>query len=180
MLAITLSADLNAVTALTPVDTEANPFHYTLTLQCTSCRETHPNPVTVTRFSEAIVPGSKPGAQPPNLVFKCRNCTRTHTLLIPQAPTPYRHPDDDKVPLNKNTKNAEKKQTMLVMDCRGIEVVGFSPEGTWKAQGVESGTPFEEVTLEGGNDGKWEWYEYDEKAGEEVSATNVSFEIGRA
>ncbi|KAL9092678.1 MAG: hypothetical protein Q9159_000749 [Coniocarpon cinnabarinum] len=180
MLAITITADLQNVTALTPIDTETQPFHYTLTLQCTSCRETHPNPVTVTRFSEATAPGSKPGAQPFNLVFKCRNCTRTHTLSIPAPPAPYRHPEDEAVPRNKATKMAEKKQNLLSMDCRGIEVVGFVPEGLWSAKGLESGIAFEEVVFEGGKDGRWEWFDYDEKVGEEVSVTNAVFEIGRA
>ena len=181
MLAITLTADLTSVTSLVPLDTEASPFHYTLQLQCTSCRETHPNPVTVTRFSEYEAPGAKMSTtSPPNLVFKCRNCTRTHTLTISSPPTPYKHPEDETAPKNKANKTAEKTQPILVMDCRGIEVVGFSPEGTWTAQGLESGTKFEEVALEDAKGGKWEWFDYDEKAGEEVSVTNAVFEIGRA
>ena len=38
------------VTDLSPVDTEAQPFYYTFKVQCTSCREVHPNPVTISRF----------------------------------------------------------------------------------------------------------------------------------
>lgn len=39
-----------SVTNLRPKDTAEDPFLYTFKVQCTSCRETHPNPVTVGRF----------------------------------------------------------------------------------------------------------------------------------
>jgi hypothetical protein len=39
-----------SVTNLRPRDTEDDPFWYTFKVQCTSCRETHPNPVAVNRF----------------------------------------------------------------------------------------------------------------------------------
>ncbi|XDG03543.1 hypothetical protein ABKA04_003158 [Annulohypoxylon sp. FPYF3050] len=48
MYALTLTAELNGVTNLRPKDTAENPFWYTFTVQCTSCRETHGNPVSVT------------------------------------------------------------------------------------------------------------------------------------
>ena len=38
------------VTDLLPVDTKENPYFYTFKVQCTSCRETHPNLVSVSRF----------------------------------------------------------------------------------------------------------------------------------
>jgi hypothetical protein len=38
-----------SVTDLQPQDTEEEPFHYTFKVQCTSCREVHPNWVTVNR-----------------------------------------------------------------------------------------------------------------------------------
>jgi hypothetical protein len=66
MLALALKADLEgyvnisiisrrhdtntrSVTDLLPQDTEDEPFHYTFKVQCTSCREVHPNWVTVNR-----------------------------------------------------------------------------------------------------------------------------------
>ena len=69
MLALTLTADLtgyeansevihhtlahiilNRVTELRPNDTQEDPYFYTFKVQCTSCRETHPNWVNVNRF----------------------------------------------------------------------------------------------------------------------------------
>ena len=41
--------------------------------------------------------------------------------------------------------------------------------------GEESGTKFADIELHEG-----EWFDYDEKAGEEVSITNVKWEIRRA
>lgn len=38
------------MTELRPDDTAENPFWYTFKVQCTSCRETHANPISVSRF----------------------------------------------------------------------------------------------------------------------------------
>ena len=59
------------VTDLRPQDTEDAPFFYTFKVQCTSCRETHPNFVSVSRFEQNDVSGSRGEA---NFVWKCRNC----------------------------------------------------------------------------------------------------------
>jgi hypothetical protein len=48
-------------------------------------------------------------------------------------------------------------------------------QGTWSAKGLDSGTKFSEITLDEG-----EWYDYDEKSGEEVSIKGVKWEIRRA
>jgi len=41
---------LSSVTDLQPQDTEQETFYYTFKVQCTSCREVHPNWVSVSRF----------------------------------------------------------------------------------------------------------------------------------
>lgn len=43
------------------------------------------------------------------------------------------------------------------------------------ARGEESGTKFDGIELHEG-----EWFDYDEKAGEEVSITNLVWEVRRA
>ena len=48
-------------------------------------------------------------------------------------------------------------------------------QGAWKATGVESGTKFSDIDLTEGD-----WYDYDEKAGEEVSIKDVKWAIRRA
>jgi hypothetical protein len=68
-----------------------------------------------------------------------------------------------------------KAVNILELDCRGLEFVEFKADGEWLAEGAESGTKFTGVDLSEG-----EWFEYDEKAGEEVSITGVKWEIRRA
>ena len=41
---------VSRVTNLQPEDTEQTPFFYTFKVQCTSCREVHPNWVSISRF----------------------------------------------------------------------------------------------------------------------------------
>lgn len=48
-------------------------------------------------------------------------------------------------------------------------------QGEWKAVGTETSTKFSGIDLTEGD-----WYDYDEKAGEEVGITNVKWEIRRA
>lgn len=68
-----------------------------------------------------------------------------------------------------------KRQTILEFECRGCEFTEFSPDGDWLVDGVESGTKFESIDLTEG-----EWFEYDEKAGEEVTIKDLKWEIKRA
>jgi hypothetical protein len=48
-------------------------------------------------------------------------------------------------------------------------------QGEWLAEGIESKTKFEGIEL-----GDGEWFDYDEKAGEEVSIKDVRWAITRA
>lgn len=49
------------------------------------------------------------------------------------------------------------------------------PQGEWTAKGVDSSTRFTAVDLQEG-----EWFDYDEKSGEEVSIKDLKWEIKRA
>lgn len=48
-------------------------------------------------------------------------------------------------------------------------------QGDWLATGLESNTAFSGIDLQEG-----EWFDYDEKAGEEVSIKDLKWEIRRA
>lgn len=48
-------------------------------------------------------------------------------------------------------------------------------KGEFEAKGAESGTKFSSIDLS-----ENEWFDYDEKAGEEVSITNIKWQIRRA
>ncbi|THX20981.1 DUF866-domain-containing protein [Aureobasidium pullulans] len=160
MLALTLTAELNGVTDLAPIDTEDSPFYYTFKVQCTSCREVHPNWVSVSRFEQNEVSGSRGEA---NFVWKCKNCKREHSATIKEAPKAYAQND------------TPKSQKIIEIDCRGLEFVEFKPDGEWKVTGIDSNTKFDAIDLTEGD-----WYDYDEKASEEVSIQGQKWEIKRA
>ncbi|KAF2094662.1 DUF866-domain-containing protein [Rhizodiscina lignyota] len=160
MLALALTAELDGVTDLRPDDTAENPYLYTFKVQCTSCREIHPNWVTVSRHETNELSGSRGEA---NFVWRCKNCKREHSANITEAPKAYEQA------------SPAKAKNILVFDCRGLEFVEFRADGEWLATGTESGTKFTGVDLSDG-----EWFDYDEKAGEEVSIKDIKWEIRRA
>ena len=45
---------ISRVTDLQPVDTAEDPYFFTFKVQCTSCREVHPNWINVSRFVRSI------------------------------------------------------------------------------------------------------------------------------
>lgn len=95
IITVTTAKSSGRVTDLLPIDTEENPFYYTFKVSCTSCREVHPNWVSVSRFvrlqclymliftllipvqEENEISGSRGEA---NFVWKCKNC-KVWTLL---------------------------------------------------------------------------------------------------
>ncbi|KAH3933744.1 hypothetical protein HBI25_176670 [Parastagonospora nodorum] len=160
VLALALKAELNGVTDLRPLDTEDAPFFYTFKVQCTSCRETHPNFVSISRFEQNDISGSKGEA---NFVWKCKNCKREHSANIKAPPKTYERTDPPKT------------VNILEFDCRGLEFTEFKAEGEFLATGTDTGTKFASIDL-----AEDEWFDYDEKAGEEVSITGVTWEIRRA
>jgi len=160
MLALAITADLEGITDLAPQDTEENPFYYTFKVQCTSCREIHPNWVSISRFEENEVSGSKGEA---NFVWRCKNCKREHSASIKEAPRSYAQA------------SPPKPKNIIELDCRGLEFVEFKADGEWMATGTDSGTKFTGIDISDG-----EWFDYDEKAGEEVSIKDVKWEIRRA
>lgn len=59
---------------------------------------------------------------------------------------------------------------LLVHDM--IMCANWYKQGEWEAQGTDSSTPFTAIDLSEG-----EWYDYDEKAGDEVSIKEIGWEI---
>ncbi|KIX10437.1 uncharacterized protein Z518_01519 [Rhinocladiella mackenziei CBS 650.93] len=160
MLALALTAELEGVTDLAPSDTAESPYYYTFKVQCTSCRETHANWVGVSRHEMNEQSGSRGEA---NFVWKCKNCKRESSATIKAAPTAY------------EPNSPAKAKNIIEIDCRGLEFIDFKPDGEWEATGIGSGTKFTGIDLSEG-----EWFDYDEKAGEEVSIKDIKWEIRRA
>ncbi|KAK8145032.1 hypothetical protein MY1884_005095 [Beauveria asiatica] len=152
MFTLLLTAELSGVTNLRPLDTEENPFWYMFKVQCTSCREIHNNHVGVNRFEMNEVSGSRGEAN-----------FRESTATVKAAAIPYKQHEP------------AKAQKLIEFDCRGLEFTEFKAEGEWLADGIDSGSKFSGIELIDG-----EWYDYDEKAGEEVSIKDITWEISRA
>jgi hypothetical protein len=54
-------------------------------------------------------------------------------------------------------------------------MIQLSSQGEWLADGIDSATKFEGIELQEG-----EWFDYDEKAGDEVSIKELRWNIKRA
>lgn len=61
---------------------------------------------------------------------------------------------------------------MVTFDCRGLEPIDYSPRTGFAAEGVESGTQFNEINLE-----EKEWVDYDEKAQKSVGIYDLDFKF---
>ncbi|PWW74633.1 DUF866-domain-containing protein [Tuber magnatum] len=162
MFALELTADLTGVTNLHPVDTREDPYYYSFRVQCTSCREVHEKWVDFDRFTTTDLSKSRGEA---NFVYKCRNCTRESSATIKTEPKAY------------TAASPPTKQVIIEFECRGCELTEFRVSGKWGAEGISEGASrsrFDEVDL------TEDWYDYDEKTGEEVSVKEVRWVIRRA
>ncbi|KAG8839699.1 hypothetical protein FRC18_008419 [Serendipita sp. 400] len=163
-LKLSIKADLENVTDLRPASDE---FDWVFKVKCSSCQEEHPNLVTVNQLEERTLTMGK--GTTANFVWKCGNCKRESSAKFeratPSAPTIASY----------TAEVAGQFAPILVLDCRGLEFIGFDPSGIWTCKGVESGTVFEEVDLSEGD-----WTDYDEKAKLPTSVMNIESEWSRA
>lgn len=153
-------AELAGVTDLEPINAPQSPYEFTFTIECTKCREVHDKPVTINTFEQHDITGSRGEA---SFVFRCKNCKSEHLAQIERT--------KEKLTIEENGKWVK----LLTIDARGLDFIKFDALGQWQCRGADSPTKFEEVDLEDG-----EWYDYDDNAGEEVSVTEISFDIARS
>lgn len=159
MIGLNLKATLAGVTDLEFVDSPQDSFEFTFKIQCTSCREIHANPVRINQYETHEMHGSRGEA---NFVFRCKMCKRESSATLRTTNKKY------------TIEDSGKDVRMVEIDARGLDVVEFIPVGKFSAKGAETTTKFEEVDLEDG-----EWYDYDEKANEEVSITDASWSFAK-
>lgn len=152
-----VTGELSNVTALEPVDTAESPFEYTFVIECTNCREEHDRPVTINLFEKHELQKSRGDAL---FIYKCASCGHEKSTTI--------------VRTKESLAESGKWATILEIDSRGMELKKFIPDGRFQCTGADSGTRFDDVDLEDS-----EWYDYDDKAGEEVSITEVQWELAR-
>ncbi|KAI8144325.1 hypothetical protein BJV82DRAFT_65517 [Fennellomyces sp. T-0311] len=152
-LGLYLKADLENITNLKPV----NEYEWHFKIQCSSCRETDQNWISFNPHDTVEMSGSRGEA---NLVMRCKFCKRESSAQF--------EPNVQAYSAEKNG----KFQKIATFDCRGLELVDFSPRDPWVAEGTESGTKFEDIDLTDG-----EWVEYDEKSGEPVGIAEIEVEF---
>lgn len=152
-----VTGELSNVTDLKPVDTTDSPFEYTFVIECTNCREEHDRPITINLFEKHDLQKSRGDAL---FIYKCASCGHEKSTTITRT--------------KESLSESGKWATILEIDSRGMELKKFNPEGRFQCVGCDSGTHFDEVDLE-----ESEWYDYDDKVGEEVSITEVKWELAR-
>lgn len=155
MHALTLQAELDGVTDLKFNDSPQDPYILTFKVQCTSCREVHPNWVTFNQYETHDISGSRGDA---NFVFRCKLCGRESSATARFLNKLY------------TVEDSGKPVKLLELDTRGLEFVEFKPDGAFSCKGTDSGYPFAEFDLQDG-----EWFDYDEKASQEVSITDIKW-----
>lgn len=149
-------AELENVSEVEPLDTVENPFEYTFKIACGSCHQQHNKLVEINRFEQYEIPGSRGDA---SFVFKCQDCKKSHSASIERT--------KEKIVIGEKNNWV----TLLNIDARGIEFLDFSPIGQWTCIG-QKGSRFNDVDLE-----DLEWYDFDEDMSQEVSITDVKFQI---
>ncbi|KAJ2689111.1 hypothetical protein IWW39_001750 [Coemansia spiralis] len=100
------------------------------------------------------------GRDTANMVIKCHFCRREGSLDIAEGPFPYTADDSGTM------------ATILIVDCRGVDLKEFEPRSGWKATGTESKTLFDDVDLD-----EMEWFDYDAKAAMPVSVKDIKYEF---
>ncbi|CAA7258647.1 unnamed protein product [Cyclocybe aegerita] len=156
-LQLSIKAELENVTDLEPATKD---FEFFFQVKCNSCHEVHRKFVSMNRIQEREVTGGKGSTA--HFVWKCSLCKRESSAKFESTPiTPYKAENGQFGPL-------------LVIECRGLEFIGFDPRGTWKCVGT-TGTVFPEADLVDG-----EWNDYDEKAGLPVGISEFGSRWDRA
>ncbi|KAI8787086.1 UPF0587 protein [Biomphalaria glabrata] len=133
-------------------------FRWYIKLKCCNCGEETPEFVYCSLGDTYPAPHGKSSC---SLILKCKLCKRENSLdIIKDSLCSYTSEDSGKF------------KTILVFDCRGVTPIDFSPRVGWEAVGLESDTSFADIDLSSS-----EWYDYDEKAGNSVSITELKFQF---
>ncbi|XP_014668654.1 PREDICTED: UPF0587 protein C1orf123-like [Priapulus caudatus] len=144
-------ASLENVTNLGP---DGDDFRWYLKLKCLNCGEVGDKWQYLTLLESTALKGGRGHA---SLVTKCRFCMRENSIdILKDLIQPYTIDDNNRF------------KTMVVFDCRGVEPTDFSPRTGFIAQGADSNTVFNDISLT-----EKEWADYDEKTKESVGIYEV-------
>lgn len=158
MLALSLKADLDGVTNLTFVDSPSSPYFFTFKVACTKCQETRDNAIGFNAHEMFPLSRSRGEA---NFTMKCKFCGSEGNISVTS--------DLSKALYTAEESGSTKK--LVQFDCRGLDLLEFSPLGKFKTESLHNGSPFIFEFEEG------EWYDYDESAGSEVNIVNTQWTI---
>ncbi|KAG0240299.1 hypothetical protein BGX31_002122 [Mortierella sp. GBA43] len=149
ILALQIRAELENLKELIPSDAD-HTWHFKV--QCTKCRETDSKYITMDAIHTSEMSSGRGEA---NLVMKCKGCKAEGSASFISKPVAY-------------TSNDSGFVTIVKVECRGLELVGFQPREGWEAKGETTDTKFEEIDLTEG-----EWADYDEKSGLPVGINTI-------
>ncbi|KAI8895612.1 UPF0587 protein C1orf123 [Globomyces pollinis-pini] len=156
---INWKADITNITNLSPLSVDD--YEWIFKFTCTKCHELHDVPVTL-KANEVVEMNNSRGTA--NLIMKCNFCKSEGSVdLEMNTLKPY------------TIENSGKMQPLIVIEGRGWEPVEWIPTIGFRAEGVESGTVFDEIDLT-----DLEWCDYDEKAGESVDIMDIQSEVKKA
>ncbi len=119
-------------------------FDWVFSIQCSHCHETHPNNINFSSTDEVEMTKSHGTC---NFLMNCKNCSKSMTINT------Y-----DKSAFIVDVSNQEEG-TLATFECRGCEIIEWTPLEGIILVGEDSGTCFEDVDI------RDVWMEYDEKTG---------------
>ncbi|QLG73519.1 hypothetical protein HG535_0F00290 [Zygotorulaspora mrakii] len=153
---------------------------YIFDITCTNCRETNDSPVSINRYEKHEMPGSRGEA---SFVAKCKFCGKDISINIAQfelALLNSANADDELLGKIKDKRRKRSLKTvdlksavLLEIDSRGSDITHFYPGNISFIVELMSGKKMEFQFEDDEN----EWYDYDDKAEEEVSITEFKAQI---
>lgn len=154
-IALQWSLQLENLTELSPAGED---FRWYFKFKCLSCGEVTSEFVYLSQEQNQSLKGDRGCA---SIVIKCKLCSRSNSCdLQPATIKAYRTEDS-------------AYSTLLVLDCRGLEPVEWSPRAGFTAKGLdEAGEPSGSELSVDLSEGA-EWYDVDERTGLSVSVSEL-------
>ncbi|KAF6770301.1 hypothetical protein AHF37_11292, partial [Paragonimus kellicotti] len=102
-------------------------------VRCSNCGQESPDMVYICPGERVALKDSRGDA---NLTIRCKFCNRVSSVdLLSETQSAY------------SAEDSGQFKTVVVFECRGLELLTFSPRVGWTARGVDSGTLFSDVPL---------------------------------
>lgn len=139
---------------------EGKDFRWFVKVKCSNCGEVS-KWVYVTEEDTTALKGGRGYA---NLLIKCKICGRENSVdILKDSVRPYTCDDTGTF------------KTVVVFECRGLEVTDFDPRSGFSVFGENKKTTYSDISLT-----EKEWYEYDENMQQPVSITDFEYKITRS